>query len=217
MKRVHVDEIESLPVLEGQLQWKPVRHTLGVDAFGINAYHADEVGDLVVEEHADPHQELYAVIRGRARFRSGDEEVDAPAGTLLLFEASEHRVAHAAEPDTVVLAVGAEARRFEPSVWEYAFRAYGLWKLGRPDEARRAIAEGLEHYPNNARLQYDLACLESLDGNGDEALALLRQAVDADPQTAEWAREDSDFDLVRDDPRFASAVAGKADPGGSGA
>jgi tetratricopeptide (TPR) repeat protein len=217
VKRVHIDEIESLPVLDGELQWKPIRHTLGVDAFGINAYHAARAGDLVVEEHADPHEELYAVVRGRATFRSGEEEFDAPAGTLVLFEPHEHRVAHASEPDTLVLAVGAEAKRFDPSVWEYAFRAYGLWKLGRRDEARRAIAEGLERYPDNARLQYDLACLESLGGNGDEALLLLGKAVAADPQTAEWALDDSDFDSVRDDPRFASALAGKTDAGGSGA
>src|ERR671935_2582939 len=120
MKRIHVDEIESLPALGGELQWKPVRHTLGVDAFGINAYHGEKEGDLVVEEHADPHQELYLVLRGRARFRSGEDEFDAPAGTFVLFEPQEHRVAHAAEADTVVVAIGAEAARFEPSGWEYA-------------------------------------------------------------------------------------------------
>lgn len=58
MKKVHVDEIESLPITWLGLEWKPVRHALDITAFGINAYHGENEGDLVVEEHADRHQEL---------------------------------------------------------------------------------------------------------------------------------------------------------------
>ncbi len=208
MKRVHVDEIEALPALDGELQWKPVRHTLGIEAFGINAYHGENEGDLVVEEHRDPHQELYVVVRGRARFRSEEDEFDAPVGTFVLFEPREHRIAHAAEPGTTVVAVGAEAKRFEPSRWEYSFRAGGLSKLGRHDEARRAIEEGRERYPDSWELVYDLACVESLAGNADAALEHLRRAVELDTAAAGRARDDPDFDSIRDDPRFASAVAG---------
>jgi tetratricopeptide (TPR) repeat protein len=208
VKRAHVDEIEALPALDGELQWKPVRHTLGIDAFGINAYYGENEGDLVVEDHRDPHQELYVVVRGRARFRSDEEEFDAPVGTFVLFEPREHRVAHAAEPGTTVVAVGAEANRFEPSRWEYSFRGYGLSKLGRHDDARRAIEEGRERYPDSWQLVYDLACVESLAGDADTALEHLRRAVELDPAAAERAREDPDFDSIRNDPRFASAVAG---------
>ena len=119
MKRLHLDEIESLPALGGLLQWKPVRHTLGISAFGINAYRGEQEGDLVVEEHADPHQELYIVVSGRARFRAGEEEFDAPAGTLVLFEPREHRVAQALEPGTTIVAVGAmrvSSKRSRPIV-----------------------------------------------------------------------------------------------------
>ncbi len=217
MKRVHVDEIESLPALDGELAWKPVRYTLGIDAFGINAYHGEREGDLVVEEHADPHQELYLVVRGTARFRADEEEFDAPAGTFVLFEPREHRVAHAAEPGTTVVAVGAEAKRFEPSRWEYSFRAYGLAKLGRHEQARRALEEGRERYPDSWELVYDLACIESLAGNADAALDELGKAVDLTSRAAERAREDPDFDLIRGDPRFSSAIAGQASTTGSSA
>jgi tetratricopeptide (TPR) repeat protein len=217
VKRVHIDEIESLPALDGELEWRPVRHVLGINAFGINAYHGEREGDLVVEEHADPHQELYLVVRGRARFRSEEDQFDAPAGTFVLFEPREHRVAHAAEPGTTVVAVGAEAKRFEPSRWEYSFRAAGLARLGRHDDARRALEEGRERYPDSWQLVYDLACVESLTGNADDAVELLRKAVDADPKAAERAREDPDFDSIRDDPRFSSAVAGEASAAGSSA
>ncbi|MDQ2984710.1 MAG: tetratricopeptide repeat protein [Actinomycetota bacterium] len=204
---MHVDEIESLPALDGELQWKPVRQALEIDAFGINAYHGENEGDLVVEEHADPHQELYLVVRGTARFRSDEEEFEAPAGTFVLFDPHEHRVAHAAEPGTTVVAVGAEAKRFEPSVWEYAFRAHGLWQLGRHDEGLRAIQEGLERHPKQPRLLYDLACLESLGGDADSALAHLEEALAEDAKLAERAREDEDFDPIRGDPRFEAVLA----------
>jgi hypothetical protein len=31
--------------------WKPLRHELGIGAFGVNAWLAGGVGELVVEEH----------------------------------------------------------------------------------------------------------------------------------------------------------------------
>lgn len=202
MKKMHVDEIESLPITYLDLQWKPVRHALGITAFGINAYHGENEGDLVVEEHADRHQELYLVARGRARFRSGEEEFDAPAGTFVLFEPQEHRVAHAAEPGTTVVAIGAEADRFEPSAWEYAFRGKALFDLGRHDEARAAAEDGLRRYPDRADIVFTHACVEAAAGNRDAALEDLRQAVALYPDCAQWAREERAFDPIRDDPRF---------------
>jgi quercetin dioxygenase-like cupin family protein len=201
VKRLHLDEIESLPALGGKLQWKPVRHALGIDAFGINAYRAENAGDLVVEEHADPHQELYVVVSGRARFRSDEEEFDAPAGTLVLFEPDEHRIAYAAENGTTVLAVGAEANRFEPSAWEYWFRAAGLIDRGRFDEARQAIAEGLERHPG-VGFHYQRARLAAAAGDLAGALEHLGLAADADPAVLEEARKDHLLRELADQPGF---------------
>ena len=83
MKVLRLDEVEGFPVL-GTLVWKPVRRTLGVTAFGINAYTAASAGDEVVEDHTEAqlgHEEIYAVVAGRATFTVDGEEVDAPAGT----------------------------------------------------------------------------------------------------------------------------------------
>jgi tetratricopeptide (TPR) repeat protein len=216
VRRIHVDEIESLPALNGELRWKPVRYALGIDAFGINAYHGENEGDLVVEEHADEHQELYIVLRGRARFQAGGEEFEAPAGTFVLFEPKEKRVAHAAEAGTIVVAVGAESKRFEPSRWEYSFRGWALASLGRHDEGRRAIEDGLERYPDSPELLYDLACVEGLAGNAERAIKPLREAIEREPKLAERARVDDDFAAIRNDPAFESAIAGKPGSGSPG-
>lgn len=37
MKTVRIDEIEPIAVVDGALQWRPLRRTLGIEAFGINA------------------------------------------------------------------------------------------------------------------------------------------------------------------------------------
>jgi mannose-6-phosphate isomerase-like protein (cupin superfamily) len=205
MKVVTLDDIESLSVGHLGLQWKPVRHALDVSAFGINAYHGAQEGDLVVEEHADPHQELYLVARGRARFRSGEEEFDAPAGTFVLFEPREHRVAHAAERDTVVVAIGAEAGRFEPSGWEYAFRGKALFDAGRHAEARAAVLEGLTRYPERADLLYTRACLEADAGDRDAAVASLLSAAAGFSGVLDWAGEEKALAPIRDDPRVVEA------------
>ena len=85
MRILRLDEIEGIPVM-GTLLWKPLRRTLGITAFGINAYTAANAGDEVVERHDETtlgHEEVYAVVAGRAVFTVDGEEVDAPAGTFV--------------------------------------------------------------------------------------------------------------------------------------
>src|SRR5437660_4625503 len=103
MKTLRLDELEGIPVL-GTLSWKPVRKTLGVSAFGINAYTAANAGDEVVEDHTEEqlgHEEIYLVVAGRATFTVDGEEVDAPAGTLVhLDDPAQRRSAIASEAGT---------------------------------------------------------------------------------------------------------------------
>jgi mannose-6-phosphate isomerase-like protein (cupin superfamily) len=100
--------------------WRPVRHRLGITGFGTNAYSAASAGDLVVEDHSEEEfEELYVVVAGAACFEVDGETFDAPAGTLVFVTPPSQRVAHALEPETTVLAVGAvPGRAFEVSGWE---------------------------------------------------------------------------------------------------
>ncbi|HVW17506.1 MAG TPA: hypothetical protein VHB30_04605 [Solirubrobacteraceae bacterium] len=123
MRRLDLGRVEVLePDGPDAAAWSPVRHLLGIGAFGVNLWHGREPGDLVVEDHDevdDGHEELYVVLSGRARFVVGDEQADADAGTLIAVDPQTRRTATALEPGTVVLVVGApRGAAFTPSEWE---------------------------------------------------------------------------------------------------
>jgi tetratricopeptide (TPR) repeat protein len=202
---VHVDELDSIPV--AGVVWHPVRRRLGIRAFGMNAYTAEAVGRQIVEEHDEGslgHEEVYVVVRGEATFTVGDETVHAPAGTIVFIrDPSLRRVAVADSEDALVLAVGnAPGRAYEPSPWEATFAASPLLGEGRYEEAFAVFEEGLREHPGNPALLYNFACAEALAGRKDEAIAHLREAIAGNERYAERAREDPDFDSIREDPGF---------------
>ena len=198
----------------GELQWRPIRRTLGVEAFGINAYTAN-AGELVVEEHnetgpgAGHHEELYVVITGRATFTVDGESFDGPVGTLVfLDDPKEVRAARAVEDGTTVLAIGGtRGEPFRISPWEFAFAAAPAMKEQRYDDAEALILEGLEMYPGNPSLLYDLACVNALQGRTEDAIEHLQTALAAQPKWKAHAAKDDDLASIRDDPRFAAAIA----------
>jgi quercetin dioxygenase-like cupin family protein len=204
---IRIDEIETLPVLDGQLHWHPLRHTLGIRAFGMNAYTAAKAGDLVIEEHTEEslgHEEVYVVLAGRATFTLDGEEFDAPAGTVVhLADPKVKRVARAAEDGTRVLAVGAPPdAAFEPSPWEPAFRAEALARGSDPEGAIAIVLEALEQFPDNPSMLYNAACFEALAGHHEDAMAHLKRAIELRPQALEWAQNDDDLASLRERPDF---------------
>jgi quercetin dioxygenase-like cupin family protein len=204
-KLLHLDDAEALPG-PGTLKWLPIRYSLGVHAFGCNAYRADSAGQDVVEPHTeDEHEELYFVARGSATFTIDQQTYRAPAGTYVFIpEPASHRHATADEAGTIVLSFGGPPS-FKPSAWEWVFRAAALQKSD-PDKAREALRDGLTIHPQSASVYYGMACVEALDGNTDDAIASLRQAIELRPETREWARKDSDLESIRSDERFRSLV-----------
>ena len=190
---IALDEIEAIPG-PGSLTWRPVRATLDLRAFGTNAYTAAEAGEDVVEPHTEEeHEELYFVFRGVARFTLDGETFDAPAGTYVhLPDPAVHRHAVALEPGTTVMSFGGPPT-FEPSPWEWYFRAAALAKRSDPQRARELLAEGLELFPDSPGMHYELACVEAVGGNLEAARAHLARAVELRPEMAAWAREDEDL------------------------
>src|SRR3954447_8454954 len=120
-KVTRLDDVEPLPG-PGTLRWLPVRHELGIGAFGTNAYMAENAGDDVVEPHTEEgtgHEELYFVARGAATFTLDGETVHAPAGTyVFLPDPTTRRHATADEAGTTVLSFGGwRDRPFQVSGW----------------------------------------------------------------------------------------------------
>ncbi len=211
-----LDDIQSVPVggLDFSLQWLPVRHALGIQAFGTNAYVAANVGEDVVEPHTegeDPatgHQELYFVARGSARFTIDGTDHEAPSGTYVFIpDPRSHRRAVALEAGTTVLSFGAPPT-FQPSAWEWNFRAAALMEdPATRGEAREIMKDALSRFPGDGGVHYNAACLEARDGNAEAALDHLARAIEARPAFAEWAREDDDLAPLREEPRFAQLTA----------
>jgi len=204
----HLDEIETLPAA-GSLAWKPIRRALGIRAFGMNAYTAAKPGDEVVEDHdetgggAGGHEEVYVVLSGRATFTVAGEDLDTPAGTFVFVrDPTVRRHAVATEPNTTVLAVGGEpGRAYAVSPWEYSFYA-----VSRADDdlegALAIMREGLEAYPENGSILYNVACLETRAGQAEDAVAHLRRALELDPELTRYVADDSDLDPIRSHPDF---------------
>lgn len=115
-RATHIDDIAA----EQWPYWAPIRHHFGIQTFGINAWRGGE-GDEVIKRHdeSDSGQpELYLVLSGDALFTIADEEVSAPAGTLVWVEdPSAERVAVAMETNTVVLSIGGGP----PSGWDTGY------------------------------------------------------------------------------------------------
>jgi quercetin dioxygenase-like cupin family protein len=207
---VHVDELEELPITnpQGTFVLRPVRRRFGIMAFGTNAYTAD-TGQRLLEEHfeRDNHQEMYVVLRGRATFTLGDDEVDAPAGTIVYAQPGTRRGAVAAEDRTAVLAVGAKPGVvFEPSPWEDIFVANAYADKGDLEGGRALMASALEKHPDAWQGLFNAACLEARVGDPERAFDYLKRSIELEPEAREYAQNDSDFDSIRDDPRYTSLV-----------
>jgi tetratricopeptide (TPR) repeat protein len=196
-----------------ELGWKPLRHLLGIHAFGMNAYVAHVAGSQLIEEHdeldgsAGGHEEVYFVVAGHAEFTVAGEGFDGPPGTFVaVHDPSARRSATALEAGTVALAIGGRpGRPFEISPWEYNFRAEAASRGGRMDEATAIVREGLAARPDDPSLLYNAACYESLSGRLPDALAYLLRAVEIDPKYAGYAADDADLLPLRDDPGFPRA------------
>lgn len=199
---LRLDDIASIRVA-GELHWKPVRRTLGIEAFGMNAYVAAQPGDDVVERHTEQqlqHQEVYVVVRGRARFELGDETLDAPAGTIVFVsDPAVQRYARAEEPDTMVLAVGGNpGEPYTPSAWEWYFEAERFRDPFDPEAALRLLAEAEKRFPDHMGVLYSIACWEALAGRPDDAWATLQRALALDERAREWALGDEDLVAIHD-------------------
>jgi mannose-6-phosphate isomerase-like protein (cupin superfamily) len=202
--------VAELDELERKGNWTPIRGHFGIEAFGVNAWTAAAAGDELISDHNEErsgHEELYVVLSGRATFTVDGKDVEAPAGTLVFVnEPPTQRHAVAAEAGSTVLAIGAKpGEAYRPLGWEWSSDAFPFFQSGEPERAYELLAAADEEHPDSPSVLYNLACAEALTGKSEEALDHLRRAVDLYPPFAEIARDDPDFDSIREHPRFVAA------------
>jgi uncharacterized Ntn-hydrolase superfamily protein len=92
-------------------------------------------------------------------------------------------------------------------VWDALRRASLFHEPGEYAQGVELLREALGRYGEDPVLLYDLACFESLAGDTDEALAHVARSLELDPQLRPGVAADADFEALRQDPRFQSAVS----------
>jgi mannose-6-phosphate isomerase-like protein (cupin superfamily) len=205
-----VATIDALPDIayRQETHMRPVRHHLGITAFGTNAWTAAVPGDRLMPEHEEDEgsEELYVVLRGRARFVIAGEAVDARQGTLVFVEPETSRTAFAEEAGTTVLAVGSRVGQpYEAGGWEVWAEFHPAYEAGEYDAVIARARETLES-SGYATPLYNLACCEALSGRTDEAIGHLRTALERRPSLRDLANEDTDFDSLREERAFRDLV-----------
>jgi quercetin dioxygenase-like cupin family protein len=193
--------------------WSPIRRELGVQAFGVNAWHGDDGAQLVGEhsETSSGHEELYVVVEGAARFTVDGEERDVPAGTaVFVADPESKRAAVATQDGTTIISVGGKAgEAYEPRAWEINAEVFALFERGEIEQAKAMVLDGLERF-DDAALTYNLACCEARLGETEPAIEHLAAALEMRPSLAELARGDGDLDALRSDPRFDELLAARS-------
>jgi uncharacterized Ntn-hydrolase superfamily protein len=92
-------------------------------------------------------------------------------------------------------------------VWDAVRRAGVFHAPGRYAEGVAVLREAAARLGEDAVLLYDLACFESLTGETEQALGHLARALELEPGLRAGAAADSDFDALRQDPRFTALVS----------
>ena len=205
----HLDEIEEFA--DAGCRYRPIRHQLGITAFGVTAWTARAAGDRVVNlrDDDDPtaDQELFLVLRGHAAFEIDGDRVDAPAGTLVYAPPRTPRTATASEDGTVIILVeGAPGKAYDARGWELWAPLAPRYEAGEYAEVADRLAEVVAANPQYPMLFFNLACCESLSGRTTDALAHLRHAIEMSEEFRGSAKDDSDLDPIRDEPAFRQLV-----------
>jgi quercetin dioxygenase-like cupin family protein len=208
---VRLDDLVAYEI-PGQARWHMIRSTLGVQAFGVNAWTTTEDGQQLIGEHDETglgHEEVYVVLAGDATFTLDGDPVAAPAGSVVHVPGTTVKRSAVGSAGTTVLAIGGKpGEAFTPSQWERSAQALRYWPTEEWDRAIEVLEQHLAETPENGGVHYNLACANARAGRSDVALDHLARAVALQASFAGYAQSDDDLASIRDDARFPAAPAG---------
>ncbi len=204
-----LDEIEEQS--DAGTFYRPIRHELGISAFGVTTWTGHAAGDTVVNERdpGDPtaDQELFLVLRGHAAFDIAGDRVDAPAGTLVHAPPGTRRSAVAIEDETTILLVeGTPGAAYDARGWELWAPLAPRYFAGDHGFVADQLRDIVDRYPQYPMLFFNLACCESQLGQKADAIEHLRLAIERSEEFRASAREDPDLDAIRGEPAFRELV-----------
>ena len=81
-----------------------------------------------------------------------------------------------------------------------------LLRMGKREDGRSIMKKVLRLDPGFFWAYYDLACLEALEMKRDAAFKNLNRAVDCGFRDAAYLVNDTDFNAIRDDPRWVAVL-----------
>jgi len=219
-KDIHLEEADrtSLRALELDPEL-PQAHA----ARGLTMWLMDRFDEARVEFETamrlDPEQDETPYLYGRACFQKGELELAARLFERACRGRENHEACYfAAQTHTALghneaalaayrLALRAVEKRVQlhpDDARAYTMGAVSFCRLGDRrsglEWAERAIAID----PNDAGIQYNVACLFALEGEKTRAIQSLEAAVQAGFAHRDWVEKDPDLDSLRDDPRFQS-------------
>jgi tetratricopeptide (TPR) repeat protein len=205
----HLDEIDEFA--DAGSHYRPIRHHLGITAFGVTAWTAHAAGDVVINEHdeGDPtaDEELFLVLRGHAVFDLDGNSVDAPSGTLVYAPPGTRRTASARQDGTTIIAVeGTPGAGYEARGWELWAPLVDLYEAGEFAQVADRLSALVATSPQYPMLFFNLACCESRCGRTREALEHLRKAIEMSEEFRDSAKNDSDLDPIRHEPAFRQLI-----------
>ena len=95
-------------------------------------------------------------------------------------------------------AINQETGTFTDGAYDSLIEAHSLIAGADVTDAREVTALA----SMNSMVTYNLACLDALSGNSEEALAWLEEAVESGYSDASWMLQDEDLSSLREDSRF---------------
>ena len=100
---------------------------------------------------------------------------------------------------------------FRPKTFE-EFLHHGVYlhNRGEYEEALKFLRQAAEIHPRNEHVLYCTAATAARAGDSATALKSLRQAVSASPANRAQARQDPDFESLREDEEYLSIIYPKA-------